>query len=362
MGRDKRLTLEQSQLISRARTMGIATTIPIFLEDSELARLVAVILNDVGQASLIPQTLQMPSCAEYYDLPLEWFIQSLPNIDFIPMYLRCHDCVQDFDTYFKCLCAIHKRRRKYQKILEAQPLPTMAQISPRALLEFGIVDSPALASWMIWRKWFYDIDNRAAQETGYLFEPILASVIGGVSYGAQNSPVRRRKNVRKGRQVDCIVDKTAYEFKLRVTIAASGQGRFTEELDFAEDCRQSGFNPVLLVLDPTPSSRLSELSLQYQSVGGKAYIGDEAWQHLEEQAGSTMTRFIEKYVRRPVAELDAHAMELLNLSILNVSQDSSFLIELKNSQSSYTWRISRKEDEALASNEDGSETELEPEP
>jgi hypothetical protein len=39
MARDKRLTLEQSQLISRVRTMGTATMIPIFLEDSELVRL-----------------------------------------------------------------------------------------------------------------------------------------------------------------------------------------------------------------------------------------------------------------------------------------------------------------------------------
>ena len=28
----------------------------------------------------------------------------------------------------------------------------------------------------------------------------------------------------------------AYEFKLRVTIAASGQGRWKEELDFPSDC------------------------------------------------------------------------------------------------------------------------------
>ncbi|RUT03934.1 hypothetical protein DSM106972_048480 [Dulcicalothrix desertica PCC 7102] len=233
MTRDKRLTLEQSQLISRARTMGVATAIPIFLEDSELARLTAIILNDVEQQALISNTIQVPLNAKYYDLPLEWFTQEVQGIDFIPLYLDCLQNVEDFDTYFKCLCEIHKRRRKYERILRAQPLPTMAQISPRALLEFGIIASEALASWMTWRKWFYDIDNRAAQETGYLFEPILASVLGGIPYGARNSPVRRRNNNNKGRQVDCIVDKTAYEFKLRVTIAASGQGRFTEELDFA---------------------------------------------------------------------------------------------------------------------------------
>jgi hypothetical protein len=49
MSRDKRLTLEQSQLISRARTMGIATATPIYLEDSELVRITIVILKDVEQ-------------------------------------------------------------------------------------------------------------------------------------------------------------------------------------------------------------------------------------------------------------------------------------------------------------------------
>ncbi|MUG91219.1 ApaLI family restriction endonuclease [Scytonema sp. UIC 10036] len=355
MGRDKRLTLEQSQLLSRARTMGTATAIPIFLEDSELARLAAVILHDVGQENLIPSAIEIPPSASYYNRPLEWFTQEVQGIDFVTLYLTCLQNVKDFETYFKCLCEIHKRRRKYEKILSAQPLPTMAQISPRVLLEFGIIASPALASWMTWRKWFYDIDNRAAQETGYLFEPILASVLGGVSYGSQNSPVRRRNNAKKGRQVDCIVDKLAYEFKLRVTIAASGQGRFSEELDFAEDCKQSGFHPVLLVLDPTPSTRLEDLSREYSRVGGEAYIGDRAWEHLEEQAGETMARFVEHYVRRPIAEIDACATELLNLSISNVPEDSNFSIMLSNKQSSYTWKFSRQEEQALADNGDEEE-------
>jgi ApaLI-like restriction endonuclease len=210
---------------------------------------------------------------------------------------------------------------------------------------------------MTWRKWFYDIDNRAAQETGYLFEPILASVLGGIPYGARNSPVRRRNNSNKGRQVDCIVGKNAYEFKLRVTIAASGQGRFAEELDFASDCTHSGFNPVLLVLDPTPSNRLYELTTEYQNVGGKAYIGDEAWQHLEEEAGSTMAKFVENYVKRPIGEIDTDIIDLLNLSIKNLPQDSSFSIELSNEQSSYTWKIPRSEDEALADTSDSNDAE-----
>ena len=220
----------------------------------------------------------------YYDCPLDWFSASEKGADFAAVYLQAVNAIRDFDTFFRALAKIHKRRRKYARILSAQPLPTMVQVAPRSLLEFGIIASPALASWMTWRKWFYDIDNRAAQETGYLFEPILASVLGGVSFGSRHSPIRRRSDPKKGRQADCIVGKTAYEFKLRVTVAASGQGRFAEELDFAEDCRASGFRPVLLVLDPTPSNRLTDLSAEYGRVGGEALTGDAAWGHLEKQA------------------------------------------------------------------------------
>lgn len=356
-GRDDRLTLEQSALITRARTMGMATALPIFLEDAELCNLSGVILSDVG---LDPGLLglQVPQgISSYYDCELSWFTKADPTADFSSVYLAARDLLPDFDTYFRALAEIHKRRRKYARILSAQPLPTMIQVAPRSLLEFGIIASPALASWMTWRKWFYDVDNRAAQETGYLFEPILASVLGGVPYGSRNSPIRRRSDPKKGRQADCIVDKTAYEFKLRVTIAASGQGRFGEELDFAEDCRASGFRPVLLVLDPTPSNRLEDLSREFGRVGGEAHTGDAAWAHLEAQAGPTMATFVEKYVRRPIAEVDRWAADLLNLKI-ETADDGAFILTLYDQAQNFPWRIGRAVDQALATdNEEDAETE-----
>jgi hypothetical protein len=97
----------------------------------------------------------------------------------------------------------------------------------------------------------------------------------------------------------------AYELKLRVTIAASGQGRFAEELSFAEDCKASGVKPILVVLDPTENNKLTELQAAYRRVGGECYVGDDAWNHLEEEAGATMAAFIEKYVRRPIGEVSA---------------------------------------------------------
>jgi hypothetical protein len=119
--------------------------------------------------------------------------------------------------------------------------------------------------------------------------------------------------------VDCIDGKIAYEFKMRVTIAASGQGRFKEELDFARDCQVSGYTPTLLVLDPTPSQRLQELAREYARYGGSAYIGDEAWKYIEERAGRAMGLFVEKYIRMPLQELDATYDALQPISLEQTS-------------------------------------------
>jgi hypothetical protein len=336
--------------------LGAATALPILLEDWELAKLVSVILSDTGKSAVAAELAPLPEVAggDYYRVPLAWFAERSTVADFTEIYLRCVAEVQDFETYFECLCELHKRRKKYERILSAQPIPTMLQVSPRALLEFGIIGTPALASWLAWRKWFYDIDNRAAQETGYLFEPILASALGGVPYGARNSPIKRVSDPTKGRQVDCIVDHDAYEFKLRVTIAASGQGRFAEELDFARDCRASQFNPILLVLDPTPSTRLTDLRAEYERFGGRAYVGDEAWQHLEDEAGPTMATLTEKYVRRPIATLDEHAMELLDLYVSAARDRSSLHFRMGAGDCVYGWTVRRAENPALAQEEDGS--------
>ncbi|RMM36006.1 hypothetical protein [Pseudomonas syringae group genomosp. 3] len=267
-------------------------------------------------------------------------------------------------TYLRCLMELHKRRRKYGMILERQPLPTMVQVSPRALMEYG-PDFPteALASWLTWRKFFYDLDNRSAQETGYLFEPILASAIGGEPMSAKEKVVHRSNDPSKGRQVDCWRvgadgQPLAYELKLRVTIAASGQGRFAEELSFAEDCRASGVKPVLVVLDPTENNNLTDLQAAYRRVGGECYVGDDAWRHLEDEAGSTMAAFIEKYVRQPVAEISAFERivdgdpKRRNLVLLNLATKLEGN-QLSISLGDFVRRIERHEDPSLSSEGDG---------
>jgi hypothetical protein len=183
----------------------------------------------------------------------------LPGVDFPALFERLVKRDENADTYFSCLATLHKARLKHERILQAQPVPTIDQVGPRGLLQYGTLAPKALTLFLLWRKWIYDIDNRAGQETGYVFEPIIARAIGGVSVGSKKSPVRRQSNKQKGRQVDCIRETKAYEIKRRVTIAASGQGRWKEELDFPTDCKSSGFVPVLVVLDATPNPKLEEL-------------------------------------------------------------------------------------------------------
>jgi hypothetical protein len=315
------------QIFSKCRFLGSGAR-RIILSESELFALMSIVVQDLGWK---PGELDLPELNEtmpgenYYQIPFQWFDShegiaptSQILIEALAKGVSKHN---DFSLYFQNLCELHKRRTKYQNILSLQPRPTMDQVGPRSLLEYGICDSQFLSSWMIWRKWIFDIDNRSAQETGYLFEPILASCLGGETIGARNSPVKRLDQAGNlttaGRQIDCYVgeDNLAYEFKLRVTIAASGQGRFPEELSFPQECAAAGLTPVLLVLDPTPSFRLDNLEKAFIDVGGRSFIGDDAWLHMEDKAGDVMSIFLEKYIRPPLAEMAAKE----NLPLANIN-------------------------------------------
>lgn len=342
MRRDNRLSLEQTKRISKARQLGQGKSLSIFLDDGELAKLIGVIAQDVGKVGELDCLGHDARASQsYYDTETTWFSTTNEVDDFVGLYLEAAEKIRDFETYFECLCEVHKRRRKYEVILSTQPFPEMLQVSPRSLLEFGTFPIPALASWLSWRKWFFDIDNRAAQETGYLFEPILASTLGGAPYGAKKSPIRRASDSNKGRQVDCIVGRDAYEFKLRVSIAASGQGRFGEELNFPKDCKTSGYVPILLVLDPTPNNRLDDLTAEYERNGGRAYIGNAAWCHLTTEAGDTMGAFIEKYVRTPIFEIDKFSHDLLDFSAKVDEEQSKISLQLGKGQKAFSWSIPR---------------------
>lgn len=308
-----RLNAEQSKLLTRVMTMGSGTALPVSMSEAELSKLIGVIYSDIGVLEMLEDNFAdlrasiTPPVDSYYEIPDAWFEGEVPlkPEQHIDLMLSGMNDIEDFTTYLSCLSELHKRRRKYSMILAAQPMPTMIQVSPRALIEYGCTDTQALASWLTWRKFFYDLDNRAAQETGYLFEPILAAALGGERKSDKSKVVTRTSNSEKGRQVDCwkvLPDgtKLAYEFKLRVTIAASGQGRFAEEIQFAVDAKNSGARPILIVLDPTMNPRLDDLQTAFRDQGGEAYLGEDAWNHLEEEAGDVMSRFIDRYVHEPI--------------------------------------------------------------
>ena len=158
-----------SQSHSGRRDLG-----PISMSDREMGRLVSVVLRDLGYLSLIPAWARDIPLGDYYTMPLMWFTRDEGRpFDIGGFFLSCCKAVEHFRVIFRCITKLHRHRRKFEVILRTQPLPTMEQVARRGLLEYGAVPVDALASWLTWRKWIYDIDNRSAQETGYLFEPML---------------------------------------------------------------------------------------------------------------------------------------------------------------------------------------------
>ena len=286
----------------RARAAGAGGQ-SVQLTDAMCGYLLAVIIRDLGLHEKFPDVPE-PS-VEFYDArdfgETQVDIRNPANL-FAQLAVAEPNAV----TYFACLSALQKARLKYARILTSQPFPTLDQVGPRGLLQYGSLGAGALDAFLFWRKWFFDIDNRAGQETGYLFEPVIASAVGGLPFGAKKSPVKSHRD-GKGRQVDCLLDRDAYEFKIRVTIAASGQGRWREELDYPIDCKVSGYRPVLVVLDGTTNPKLVELVKAFEAQGGECHVGEAAWRHLEALAGKVMAKFLETYVRRPLADLLACA-------------------------------------------------------
>ncbi len=329
-------------LYSKCKMHGIGE-VQVAISDGEFASLIHLAVSNLNWSfdDLNIDNIHLPS-SDYYQIPLSCFddqqnsgIQS----DTIISYLRaCFDKDNDFALFIENLSALHRRRIKYRRILSSQPLPNMDQIGPRVLLEYGECDTTLLANWMLWRKWIYDIDNRSAQETGYLFEPLIASCIGGEPVGSGNSPVKRLDSndnpTNRGRQIDCLVPSSnrTYELKLRVTIAASGQGRFGEELSFPVESQAAGFTPVLIVLDPTPSDRLVELSDKFLKCGGEFYQGEAAWEHMESEAGDVISVFIEKYIKPAIQGVEEIDLPLLNSINLNWGGKT---VEISSGQSSY---------------------------
>lgn len=63
--------------------------------------------------------------------------------------------------------------------------------------------------------------------------------------------------------------------------------------------------PVLIVLDPTPSNRLTELTAAFEAAGGEVHT-DDAWSFVETKAGECMSTFIEKYLRPILTQMTTY--------------------------------------------------------
>ena len=159
------LTQAQKSLIAQARLAG-AGKLNVGLGDDSCAYLAATIARDLGLL------------AEFPDLPsdfAEFFAEKdarnlrLEGFEFQVLIEQLLLIEPNADTYFVCLATLLKARLKYARILEYQPLPTMDQVGPRALLQYGQMSAEALAGFLLWRKWLFVIDNRAGEETGYRF-------------------------------------------------------------------------------------------------------------------------------------------------------------------------------------------------
>lgn len=294
------LTKTQLSLIEKVRSVGSSGQAER-LSDGDCRFLIFTIATDLGLLHLFPE-LQDKDLPPFFASGLS--IRPEPDgLGVSVLIERLFDADPDADDFFCCLGALYKARLKYGNILKCQAIPTLDQVGPRGLLQYGTLTPKGLIGFLLWRKWMFDIDNRAGQETGYLFEPIIAAAIGGVPISASKSPVRRQSDSRKGRQIDCLKNGAAYEIKMRVTIAASGQGRWGEELEFPDDCKASGLEPNLVVFDSTDNPKLQELKSRFLKADGKVFIGADAWEHLRQEAGPTMSRFIDLYVRQPIDDL-----------------------------------------------------------
>ena len=293
------LSKAQSTAFEKARARGAGDQ-GISLTDGSLRALVALVAHDLDLPAV--EGIEPLYDGKYYGIPADEFMDD-GHASALSAYRSLLQAAPvDTDTYFLSLAALHRARLKFANIVRRQATPTLEQVGLRGLLQYGDLTAEALGSLLIMRKWLYDIDNRSAQETGYLFEPIMAGAVGGVPVSAKSSPVRR-KGTGSGRQVDCLRGNNAYEIKMRVTKAPSGQGRWKEELAFPADCKASGFKPVLVVFDATYDPKLSQLSESFTSNGGQTHIGEDAWNHLKSEAGITMSKFIEKYIRAPLDDL-----------------------------------------------------------
>ena len=167
------LTQSQKAILARAKSLGSGGQ-AVALSDEACAYLVGVIVRDLDLQAHFPE---IPEALPKVFSPGPLSRLELAGVPFSEMFECLVGLDANSDVYFSCLATLHKARLKYERILETQAVPTIDQVGPRGLLQYGGMNPRVLAGFLLWRKWVFDIDNRAGQETGYLFEPIIAAAV-----------------------------------------------------------------------------------------------------------------------------------------------------------------------------------------
>jgi hypothetical protein len=263
----------------------------------------------------------------------------------VNVFLSAMQSIQGFDVTLACLCELHKRRVKFSRLRETQPLSDIGDMMHRVLMEFGGAPPAEFASWQVWRQRICDIEEHAAQETSHLFKTIMAMALGGETFDADASPIRCAQDASRGRRVGCVVGRRAYAFMCHLTEATSAEGRFHEELRFAEDCKASGYKPILLVLGGKRCRQSEIMSETFLANGGEALIGREAWEHLAAEAGPTMSRFLDRFIRAPMENVVAAHKGLLDLEMTN--RIDHFNVRIGHGRNRKTRRFNREKESPL---------------
>ena len=112
----------------------------IGLDDAMCGYLLGLIVHDLGLRSGYPQV--PAELADFFTV--EEFVSPFPNPGEVFEHLA--HAVPDSVTYFSCLARLLKSRLKDARILSSQPFPTLDQVGPRGLLQYGKLSPAALSS------------------------------------------------------------------------------------------------------------------------------------------------------------------------------------------------------------------------
>jgi hypothetical protein len=133
----------QKSLIEKTRSVGAAREAQP-LSDADCTFLVATIARDLDLLAHFPELPR--NFPEFFDAGLRERPQ-LGDLPFLDLFERLVALNGDADSFFACLGTLYKARLKYANILRLQPVPTMDQVGPRGLLQYGSFGTAALTAF-----------------------------------------------------------------------------------------------------------------------------------------------------------------------------------------------------------------------